>query len=183
MPSKTELASRVFVFVMAGGRGVRLHPLTEDRAKPLVTIGGSYRLIDFTLSNCFNSGLKRIRVLTQYQSAPLHKYVRNVASHVASLTGYSGSLDCMSPAPGKIYRGTADAVFQNLYCADETKVDFVVILSSDHVYSMNYLDLVRFHAGAGPEVTIAATECPVGAASQFGVLQADSANGVISVEE
>ena len=183
MPSRRQLASRVFAFVMAGGRGERLYPLTEHRAKPLVSIGGSYRLIDFTLSNCFNSGLQHISVLAQYQSALVHEYVREAAAAMELRNESSGSLACVSPSTGRIYSGTADAVYQNLHCLDQTQPDYVVILSSDHVYSMDYLDMVRVHAARGSELTIAGIECALQSASHFGVLETGPDSRVTGFEE
>ena len=175
--------SRVLVFILAGGRGERLHPLTECRPKPLVAFGGDYRLIDFTLANCFNAGFPHLRVLTQHDSTLIQEHVQCRASHARVYRGYAASLSCLNPEPRKVYRGTGDAVYQNLHCLDQTQAESVVILSSDHIYSMDYLDLVRFHCVSGSEVTVAATECPSTEATQFGVLETDSGRRVIGFEE
>src|SRR5438105_1031481 len=120
------MMSRTRTFILAGGRGERLFPLTVDRPKPAVPFGGFYRIIDFTLSNCMNSGLSNVRLLTQYKHEHLHNYIRH------QWRDRNGNHPiCVAPASGKQYRGTADAVFQNLL-AQETVPDFVLVLSGDH---------------------------------------------------
>jgi glucose-1-phosphate adenylyltransferase len=184
MLSRSELTARAETFILAGGQGKRLYPLTRDRAKPVVSFGGVYRLIDFTLSNCLNSGLRRINILTQHHCESLHSYVRKLTAEDSSSNKCeSQSLLCFCPTIGKRYRGTADAVFQNLSLVAQADADFVVILSGDHVYKMDYRDLLRFHVDRGAEATIAAVEYPRHAASQFGVLQVDSRGYATSFEE
>jgi glucose-1-phosphate adenylyltransferase len=178
----SAITSRTLTFVLAGGEGQRLHPLTRQRAKPVVPLGGIYRLIDFTLSNCLNSGLRRVHILTQYQSESLHSHVRALNGRIASSHGRDDRLVCC-PNSGKRYRGTADAVFQNLPSILNARPDFVVILCADHVYRMDYRELLRFHVDRGADVTLAAVECPSHAASQFGVLEADSTGRVVGFEE
>jgi glucose-1-phosphate adenylyltransferase len=175
--------SHALTFILAGGEGRRLSPLTLHRAKPAVPFGGIYRLIDFTISNCVNSRLRQIHVLAQYQCESLQSHVRALGPGI-SARGYRDEfLDCLCPAPGKSYRGTADAVFQNLQLIEGSGAEFVVILSGDHVYRMDYRELLRFHSDCGADVTIAGVEYPQNAASQFGVLVTDSAGHVVNFEE
>lgn len=157
MLSNSRLASRAQAFVLAGGQGERLYPLTRFRAKPAVPVGGMYRLIDFTLSNCFNSGLSRTNVLTQYQSDSLHSHVRDWTLQRLSPRS-SQSLLCLPPVSGKRYRGTADAVYQNLPVLEDSRPEFVVIVPGNHVYKMDYRELLAFHAGQGADLTVAAVE-------------------------
>jgi glucose-1-phosphate adenylyltransferase len=182
MVSNPGIASRTLTFILAGGRGERLYPLTRDRAKPAIPFGGMYRLIDFTLSNCVNSGLRRISVLTQYQCESLHSYVRALTER-SPFESNRDSLLCLCSVSGKRYRGTADAVFQNLPILENTRTEFVVILCADHVYKMDYGELLRFHIDRGAEVTVAGAECPRHAASHFGVLETDSAGYAAGFEE
>jgi len=174
---------RTQAFILAGGQGQRLFPLTRDRAKPAVPFGGVHRLIDFTLSNCFNSGIRRIRILTQYQCESLHSYIRALARRRHFKNNRDQSLLCLCPVSGKSYTGTADSVFQNLSIVENAGSELVVILSGDHVYRMDYRDLVRFHLACGAEVTISGVEWPAGAASHFGVLDADAGGHVVRFQE
>jgi len=171
--------------ILAGGRGERLYPLTRDRAKPSVPFGGIYRIIDFTLSNCLNSGLRRIYLLTQYRSISL---VRHLAQGWQSL--FRGELDefVQPVAPqerfGQMwYRGTADAVYQNIYTLQEHRPERVLILSGDHVYKMNYLQMLRFHAEKDAEITIACIAYPLDEASRFGVMEVDENWRVVGFDE
>lgn len=165
--------SRAETFILAGGEDQRLHPLTRGRAKAILPFGGVYRLIDFTLSNCINSGLPRINILTQYQWESVHSYIRALTFGKQE-NSTDEALLCLCPVSGKRYRGTADAVFQNISILENTAADIVIILSADHVYKMDYRDLLRFHIDSGADATLAAVEYPRSAASQFGVLQTDS---------
>jgi glucose-1-phosphate adenylyltransferase len=184
MVSSNDLISRSLTFILAGGQGQRLYPLTRDRAKPVVPFCGTFRLIDFTLSNCFNSGLHRINILTQHNCESLHSYVRSLTDrHPPGEDRGTESPQCLCPVPGKRYRGTADAVFHNLPIIKNANADFVVVLSGDHVYKMDYRDMLRFHVDSGSDATIAAIEYPRQAASQFGVLQINSAGYATGFEE
>jgi glucose-1-phosphate adenylyltransferase len=176
-------ASRSLTFILAGGQGTRLHPLTLNRPKPAVTFGGVYRLIDFTLSNCFNSGMGRINILTQYQCESLHSYVRALTMRCPRPVRGGESMVCLCPESGKRYRGTADAVFQTLPILASTEEEFAVILSGDHVYKMDYGEFIRFHADRNAEVTVAAVEQPRSAACRFGVLEIDSRGYATGFEE
>jgi glucose-1-phosphate adenylyltransferase len=183
MLSNNGLASRTLTFILAGGQGQRLHPLTRDRAKPAIPFGGIYRLIDFTLSNCLNSGFRRINILTQYQCESLHSHVRPLALRIPPGNNHDEVLVCRCPVSGKRYRGTADAVFQNLPILENSRADFSLILSGDHVYKMDYRELLRFHVDHGADVTIAGVEYPSNAASQFGILDIDPKGRLVGFEE
>ena len=150
-------------FVLAGGQGQRLLPLTAARAKPALSFGGTSRIIDFTLSNCSRSKLDRVAVLTQYQHDDLAFYVNQ---------RWCG-LSCLPPENGKRYRGTADAVFQNLPIIHEGTPDHVLILSGDHIYEMDYRHLIARHVETDADLTISAVEHPVKDASHFGVIEVD----------
>ena len=158
---KTILDATLTV-VLAGGDGKRLLPLTADRPKSALPIGGPFKLIDFTLSNCFNSGLRRLFLLTQYKSEALHCYIRDGWSAL----WYRPDGDpreyivCLPPACGKHYRGTADAVFQNLQIITREGPEFILVLSSDHVYRMDYTQLLERHANSGAAVTVAQVRQP-----------------------
>jgi glucose-1-phosphate adenylyltransferase len=153
----SRLASRTQAFILAGGQGQRLYPLTRFRAKAAVPVGGVYRLIDFTLSNCFNSRFSRTNVLTQYQSDSLHSHVRDWTLQ-RNLPRSGQSVMCLPPVSGKRYRGTVDAVFQNLPVLEDAQPEFVVILTGNQVYKMDYRELLAFHAEQGADVTVAAVE-------------------------
>lgn len=168
------------VFILAGGAGERLAPLTHAKPKPAVSFGGTHQIIDFTLSNCLNSGLRKIYVLTQYQREPLHDYVReNRARMVQSFRFHQGDeLRPVAPISGKHYRGTADAVFQNLPLLRFDSAEHVLIASGDHVYSMDYRPLIARHALSGADMTIATARRPVAEAGAFGVMDID--NGYVT---
>jgi glucose-1-phosphate adenylyltransferase len=175
---------RTLAFIMAGGKGERLYPLTEDRAKPAVPFGGKYRIIDFTLSNCLNSNLRKINVLTQYKSYSLHMHIRLGWDYFRSVLG---EYICVIPAQ-KIgreewYLGTADAIYQNIYFIDKEKPERVLILSGDHIYKMDYQDMVIFHKIKRADLTIATVEMERKKASQFGIIQIDKNQKVTGFQE
>jgi glucose-1-phosphate adenylyltransferase len=163
------------VFILAGGVGERLAPLTGTKPKPAVTFGGTHQILDFTLSNCVNSGLRNILVLTQYQRDHLHDYIRAGRLKLLQQFGWSNEdqLLPVPPASGKRYRGTADAVFQNLPLLESSAAEHVLITSGDHVYSMDYRPLLSFHATSGADMTIAFVRRPASEASSLGVLNVD----------
>jgi glucose-1-phosphate adenylyltransferase len=184
MSSATTALPGTHAFILAGGRGERLHPLTLSRPKPLLPFGGFFRIIDFTLSNCLNSKLFQVSLLTQYKCEALHAHIRNAWIDVWKASGRGdGTLRCLAPASGKRYRGTADAVFQNMPLLDFDRPEFVLVLAGDHVYEIDYRDLIRNHAETGADLTIAAVEYPVTEARHFGVLEADARFQVIGFEE
>jgi glucose-1-phosphate adenylyltransferase len=164
----------VLVMVLAGGVGERLYPLTKERAKPAVYFGGPYRIIDFTLSNCINSGLRRIFIALQYKSLSLSRHLRMGWSVVADELGEF--IEILSPQKRvgeHWYLGTADAVYQNLYSILREDPRLLIVLSGDHVYKMDYAKMLRFHRDHGAGATLAAIEVPTEEAHRFGVLQAD----------
>jgi len=131
---------QLYTFILAGGQGERLYPLTQSRPKPAVSFGGLFRMIDFTLSNCLHSMLPEVSILTQYKHEALHRYIREAWSELWNASSRSESLLCLPPVSGKRYRGTADAVFQNLELVPAHS-DYVLVLSGDHIYQMNYSDM------------------------------------------
>ena len=176
----------VLAVVLAGGKGTRLEPLTRDRAKPAVPFGGAYRIIDFTLSNCLNSGFRKILVLTQYKALSLGRHINRGWRGLFSWE--LGEFVDIVPPQQRIdehwYRGTADAVYQNIYSIEKEEPEFVVILAGDHVYKMNYRDMLNFHLGENADVTVGALRVPVQtAARQFGVIQVDEQSRIIGFEE
>lgn len=175
---------KLLTFIMAGGKGERLYPLTKDRAKPAVPFGGIYRIIDFTLSNCINSGIRRINVLTQYKSMSLARHIRmgwNV------LNGEVGEYIDVVPAQQRIdehwYQGTADAIYQNLYSIQIESPEQVLVLAGDHVYKMDYKMLVDFHRDSYADLTIGVVPVPKEECSQVGVIETDEKNRVTSFIE
>ncbi len=176
---------RVLTLIMAGGRGERLFPLTREVAKPAVTFGGIYRIIDFTLSNCFNSGIRQIYLLTQYSSMTMNRHIR-LGWH--SL--FRGELDEFVEAipPQHLgaenwYHGTADSIYQNIHVLERHRPDLVVILSGDHVYKMDYRRMVEYHVSKGADLTIAATTLPRMDAREMGVVHTDEDYRVVGFVE
>ncbi len=167
------------VILLAGGAGERLYPLTRDRAKPAVFFGGPYRIIDFTLSNCINSGLHRIFIATQYKSLSLNRHIRMGWSIVSEELGeFVEILPPQKRVSEHWYQGTADAVYQNLYSIVQETPQHVIVLSGDHVYKMDYAKMLRFHKDRGAAVTLAAIEIPIQEAYRFGVLSVDEQDKV-----
>jgi glucose-1-phosphate adenylyltransferase len=169
----------ILVMVLAGGVGERLWPLTKERAKPAVYFGGPYRIIDFTLSNCINSGLRRIFIALQYKSLSLSRHLRMGWSVVADELGEF--IEILSPQKRiseHWYLGTADAVFQNLYSILRENPKQLIVLSGDHVYKMDYAKMLRFHMERKAGATLAVLEVPSEEASRFGVLQLDDKDRV-----
>lgn len=175
---------KTLAFILAGGQGERLYPLTRDRSKPAVPFGGIYRIIDFPLSNCLNSDLKKVIVLTQYKSLSLDRHIKTAWNMFQRDLG--GFIDVVPPQQritADWYRGTADAIFQNIYIIEMEKPEHVLILSGDHVYKMDYRKMLRNHIETNADLTIAAIETPAGEASRFGVLEVDRSNRVVGFEE
>lgn len=171
-------------FILAGGHGSRLQPLTTDRAKPAVPFGGKYRIIDFTLANCLHSGIRRALVITQYKSHSLQKHLRDGWSIFNPELG-----EFITPVPpqmrrgGGWYEGTADAIYQNLYLLERNEADEVIILSGDHIYRMDYAEMIRHHRSHDAPVTVACMEVDLEQASAFGVLKVDDKNKITAFEE
>lgn len=172
------------VCLLAGGAGERLYPLTRDRAKPAVPFGGVYRIIDITLSNCLNSGLRRIYVLTQYKALSLNRHIREGWSFLnGELAEFVQVLPPMMRVGEYWYRATADAIYQNIYSIGSEKCKYVLVLSGDHVYKMNYQLLLRRHADAGAHVTVGTIKVDRTQASRFGVVELDSQHRIIGWQE
>ena len=170
--------------VLAGGAGERLYPLTKDRAKPAVFFGGPYRIIDFVLSNCINSGLRRVFIATQYKSLSLNRHIRmgwNVVSE--ELGEFVEILPPQKRVSEHWYQGTADAVYQNLYSILRENPRYLIILSGDHVYKMDYARMLRFHQERGASVTLAAIEVPVADAGRFGIVAIEDRERITGFQE
>ncbi|MCU1509928.1 MAG: glgC [Glaciihabitans sp.] len=166
-------SKKIFGIVLAGGEGKRLMPLTADRAKPAVPFGGGYRLIDFALSNLINSGLRQIVVLTQYKSHSLDRHV----SQTWRLDGITSSYVASVPAQQRLgkrwFSGSADAILQSLNLLRDEKPDIVVVVGADHVYRMDFTQMIDAHVESGAGVTVAAIRQPIELADQFGVIELD----------
>jgi glucose-1-phosphate adenylyltransferase len=172
------------VCLLAGGAGERLLPLTRDRAKPAVPFGGIYRIIDLTLSNCINSDLRRIFVLTQYKALSLNRHIREGWTILSSELGeFIHILPPMKRVGEEWYKGNADAIYQNLYSVGSEACKYVLILSGDHVYKMDYRLMLKQHVDAGAEVTIGAIEFERSEASRFGVVELDADSRIIGWQE
>src|SRR4051812_42573889 len=174
----------ILVILLAGGVGERLFPLTKERAKPAVYFGGPYRIIDFTLSNCINSGLRRIFIATQYKSLSLNRHVRmgwNVVSE--ELGEFIEVLAPQKRVGDNWYLGTADAVYQNLYSLTRESPSHVIVLSGDHVYKMDYAKMLRFHIEKNADVTLATIEVPASEARRFGIVNVDDGERVVGFQE
>lgn len=171
--------------VLAGGKGSRLDPLTRDRAKPAVPFGGAYRIIDFVLSNCLNSGLRRMLVLTQYKAMSLDRHID------LGWRGYFcrelGEFIDVVPPQQRIdehwYQGTADAVYQNIYALEKEHPAYVLILSGDHIYKMNYRHMIEHHIQMNADVTVGTLRVNIADGTQFGVMKIDDGNRIIGFEE
>ncbi|MBU0709095.1 MAG: glucose-1-phosphate adenylyltransferase [Candidatus Omnitrophica bacterium] len=171
-------------FIMAGGKGKRLYPLTKDRTKPAVPFGGIYRIIDFTLSNCLNSGFHRIHVLTQYRSSSLLFHIRKGWN---IFDPQVGSYIDVVPAQQRIndswYRGTADAIYQNLFLLRDERPQYCMILAGDHIYKMNYQNLAKFYVEKGADFVLGVTRMPAEKSEEFGVCELDADGRLINFSE
>jgi glucose-1-phosphate adenylyltransferase len=166
--------NNIFTMILSGGKGERLQPLTEHRAKPAVPFGGKYRIIDFTLSNCLNSGLRRVAVLIQYKSHSLDRHIR-VGWDVlnAELGEYIASVPPQQRISEDWYRGTADAVYQNLFLLDNEQSEFLLVLAGDHIYKMNYMEMFDWLMAKGADAVVGAIDVPIAEASRFGIVGVD----------
>ncbi|MDE7290388.1 MAG: glucose-1-phosphate adenylyltransferase [Oscillospiraceae bacterium] len=171
--------------LLAGGQGSRLYALTHDMAKPAVPYGGKYRIIDFPLSNCVNSGIDTVGVLTQYQPLVLHDYIGN--GQPWDLDKQYGGAHCLPPYQTALgaewYKGTANAIYQNIAFVDRYDPDYVVILSGDHIYKMDYNKMLDFHKEKNAAATIAVLDVPKEEASRFGIMITDDKDNVVDFEE
>ena len=175
---------KVLAMVLAGGRGERLYPLTRDRAKPAVPFGALYRIIDFTLSNCLNSEIRRIYALTQYKSTSLHRHIQfgwNILS--ASLGEFVEAIPAQQRIDEHWYQGTADAIFQNIYTIQQERPDLILILSGDHIYKMDYRKMIDFHIEKKADLTVGAIRMDRQLSREFGVIQVNEDWQVIGFEE
>ena len=177
---------RCIAMLLAGGQGSRLKVLTENTAKPAVPFGGKYRIIDFPLSNCVNSGIDTVGILTQYQPLELNEYIGN-----GQPWGLNKSLCCAQVLPpyerndkkSGWYKGTANAIYQNIAFIDRYHPEYVVILSGDHIYKMDYAEMVEYHEKHGASCTIAVRDVPLAEASRFGILNTNPDNSIYEFEE
>ena len=178
------IQNQTLTFILAGGEGSRLYPLTARRSKPSVPFGGKYRIIDFTLTNCLHSGLRRVLVLTQYKSHSLNKHLRDGWSIFNPELG-----EYITPVPAQMnrgehwYEGTADAIFQNLNLIERSNSKYTMILSGDHIYRMDYEAMLISHEDSGADVTIACMEVPREEARAFGVVVINEDQQIIAFEE
>lgn len=179
-----EILRKTLALVLAGGEGSRLKDLTQWRAKPAVPFGGKYRIIDFVLSNCVNSGIRKIGVLTQYKSNSL---IRHVQRGWSFMRYEAGEFVELLPAQQRVdkewYRGTADALYQNLDILRRHKPEYVLVLGGDHIYSMDYSRMLKEHVSSGADVTIGCIEVPREEATGFGVMSVDDAFKVVKFTE
>lgn len=171
--------------LLAGGQGSRLYALTHDMAKPAVPYGGKYKIIDFPLSNCVNSGIDTVGVLTQYQPLVLHDYIGN--GQPWDLDKLNGGAHCLPPYQTALgaewYKGTANAIYQNIAFVDRYDPEYVIILSGDHIYKMDYNDMLDFHKKKNADATIAVLDVPKEEASRFGIMITDDAGNIVDFEE
>jgi glucose-1-phosphate adenylyltransferase len=174
-----------YAYVMAGGEGRRLCLLSERRAKPAVPFGGKYRIIDFTLSNCVNSGIFDVGVLTQYRPTSLNRHVGT--GRPWDLDRARGGIQILQPSLGSVdsdwYQGTADAIYRNLIHLRRRRIEQVLVLSGDHIYTMDYNILYAFHIRNQARVTVAVTEVPADLTHQFGILEADAKGRIVGFQE
>ncbi len=174
----------VLALILAGGKGTRLEPLTRDRAKPAVPFGGAYRIIDFALSNCINSGLRKVLVMTQYKAVSLDRHLNLGWRFLCrELDEFIDILPPQQRLHEDWYKGTADAVYQNIYSIEQCRSDHLVILAGDHIYKMDYSELVRDHIESGAVLTIGCIPCSLPEGTEFGVMQVDSNHRIVEFQE
>jgi len=178
------MIENTLAIILAGGAGTRLQPLTQFRAKPSVPFGGKYRIIDFTLTNCLHSGLRRILVLTQYKSHSLQKHLRDGWSIFNPELG-----EYITPVPAQMrhgdkwYQGTADAIHQNSYLIERSDAEWTIILSGDHIYRMDYASMLETHKALNADATVACMKVPVNEATHFGIMTTDEKHKIIRFKE
>jgi len=174
----------ILAMILAGGRGERLYPLTRDRAKPAVPFGAIYRIIDFTLSNCINSNIRKIYILTQYKSISLERHIKLGWNILPPILGeFIGLIPAQQRINEQWYQGTADAIYQNIYTLQEERPELVLILSGDHIYKMNYQEMVKFHYEKRADLTIAAIRMDRRYSKEFGVIEIDKEWRIIGFQE
>ena len=175
---------RVLALILAGGKGSRLEPLTRDRAKPAVPFGGIYRIIDFPLSNCINSGLRRIVLLTQYKAMSLDRHITMGWGFLCPELGeYIQVVPPQQRIGDQWYQGTADAVYQNIYSIEKANADYVLVLAGDHIYKMNYAAMIDAHRRCGADVTVGCIPVPARQSRHFGVMTIDDSKRIVGFDE
>ncbi|AFS77671.1 glucose-1-phosphate adenylyltransferase GlgC [Gottschalkia acidurici 9a] len=171
--------------ILAGGQGSRLGTLTKNLAKPAVPFGGKYRIIDFTLSNCSNSGIDTVGILTQYQPLILNSHIG--IGRPWDLDRRKEGVTLLPPyvdgKGGEWYKGTANAIYQNIYYIDQIKPEYVIVLSGDHIYKMNYSEMINYHKESNADATISVIEVPLDEASRFGIMNTDNNDKIYEFEE
>lgn len=180
-----SMKKKCIAMLLAGGQGSRLSVLTEKTAKPAVPFGGKYRIIDFPLSNCVNSGIDTVGIMTQYQPLELNEYVGN--GRPWGLNSNFGGIHILPPysrsKKSEWYRGTANAIYQNRYFVDRYNPDYIIVLSGDQIYKMNYSKMIEFHKKNKAEATIAVFEVPLKEASRFGIMNCEEDGKIYEFEE
>ena len=174
----------LMTMVLAGGKGERLYPLTQHRAKPAVPFGGKYRIIDFTLSNCLNSGLRKIAVLTQYKSYSFDRHIRQ-GWHVSDgeLGEFIASIPPQQRTGEEWYHGTADAVYQNLFLLENDPSEYLLVLAGDHIYKMDYAEMFDYLIALRADAVVGALETPINEATRFGVIGIDQSSRILRWDE
>ena len=180
------MQNSMLAMILAGGRGSRLKDLTNKVAKPAVSYGGKYRIVDFPLSNCANSGIDVVGVLTQYESVELNSYVAKSGNW--GLDSRDSGVFVLTPREKAdsgldVYRGTADAISQNIDFIDKYDPEYLLVLSGDHIYKMNYDQMLDYHKEKGADVTIAVREVPWKEASRFGIMNTDEDLNIVEFQE
>ena len=179
-----SILSGTLTFLLAGGQGERLYPLTRERAKPAVPFGANYRIVDFTLSNCINSGLRQVFVLTQYRSSSLDHHIQSGWSILSQELGeFIFTLPPQHRLADNWYRGTADAILQNTFLLEEHRPERVLIVSGDHIYKMDYARMIEAHCEKNAGLTIACIDVPLEEANSLGVIEADTDSKIVGFEE
>ena len=177
--------NKVIAMILAGGKGTRLEALTKKTAKPAVSFAAKYRIIDFPLSNCANSGINVVGVLTQYESTELDSYIGN--GEKWGLNGVHCLMSTLAPRQteegANWYKGTADAITQNIDFLDNANPEFVVILSGDHIYKTSYADMIKLHESSKADVTISVIEVDPSEASRFGIMAVDKNDNIVEFQE
>ncbi|HPP87524.1 MAG TPA: glucose-1-phosphate adenylyltransferase [bacterium] len=182
--TKYDTLNKTLTIILAGGQGTRLAPLTIERAKPAVKFAGKYRIIDFVLSNCLNSGLRKIAVLTQYRSESLDNHIHlawNIFNY--ELKEFIHIVPPQHNAVGEWYTGTADAIYKNIHLIEQWCPEYVLILSGDHLYKMNYWELINYHKEKNADLTVATIEYPRSEAHQFGIVEVNDDWRIVGFEE
>ncbi len=179
------MKQEMLAMILAGGQGTRLGVLTKNIAKPAVPFGGKYRIIDYAMSNCINSGIKRVGVVTQYQPLELNEHIGNGAAW--GLTGRNAGATILQPYSSsdgeKWFRGTANAIYQNISYIDSINPEYVLVLSGDHIYKMDYSEMLENHKSNNATLTVGVIPVPIKEASRFGIMNTDHANRIIEFEE